>query len=196
MRHQETGTAVSEFPSRIGSSARLQCMKTMTMIPFTRGEYELLPESYPAELIGGYLVKEPAPTFWHQEVLARLFLAFRGALPPGRVQFAPLDFFIDDENILRARKETTAAFGGRCIPPGLRRSSSPTRRGVDSSSLLAGSGASAPSVQSDAFVSLRALSPLGPGLRGLSSRRRPASFRRFALTPYVTYVKTARQEVV
>ncbi|MFV1959221.1 MAG: hypothetical protein ACC662_07390, partial [Planctomycetota bacterium] len=49
-------------------------MRTMTS-PFTRALYDRLPEGYPAELVDGTLVHEPAPTNAHQTLVGALYLA-------------------------------------------------------------------------------------------------------------------------
>ena len=44
---------------------------------FTRADYMALPEGFPAQLIRGQLIKEAAPTPWHQVLVNRADL-----LPP------------------------------------------------------------------------------------------------------------------
>ena len=41
---------------------------------FTRDDYMKLPEGFPAQLIDGELVREPAPTYNHQRTVGRLYL--------------------------------------------------------------------------------------------------------------------------
>ena len=41
-------------------------METMTF--FTRRDYEALPEGFPAQLVDGFLVREPSPSYGHQLV--------------------------------------------------------------------------------------------------------------------------------
>lgn len=68
---------------------------------FTRSDYMQLPEGFPAQLIDGMLVKEPSPTPWHQRLVTRLPGLLGRALDPERVLVSPIDFFIDDTNILQ-----------------------------------------------------------------------------------------------
>lgn len=60
----------------------------------TAKEYELLPEGAPYQLIGGELVMSPAPIFFHQRVLGRLFRAlsdFVEVRDLGEVVISPMD---------------------------------------------------------------------------------------------------------
>ncbi len=41
---------------------------------FTRADYDRLPEGFPAQLIEGFLVKQPAPTYGHQALVLELAL--------------------------------------------------------------------------------------------------------------------------
>jgi Uma2 family endonuclease len=67
---------------------------------FTREDYLQLPEGFPAQLIRGSLVKEPSPTYGHQDLVARIWLALR-TLAPGRTVLAPYDVFLDDLNVFQ-----------------------------------------------------------------------------------------------
>ncbi len=74
----------------------------MTMVsatPFTRRDYMLLPEGFPAQLVDGFLIRDPAPVPWHQRVARRLLVAFVSQIDQERVEHAPLDLFLDDENV-------------------------------------------------------------------------------------------------
>ena len=68
---------------------------------FTRCDYDLLPEGFPAQLIEGMLVKTPSPTYGHQRYLMDLAFAFRPHVPPGLVLVAPADVAIDDHNVFQ-----------------------------------------------------------------------------------------------
>jgi Uma2 family endonuclease len=66
---------------------------------FTRRDYMRLPEGFPAQLVEGSLVRDPAPLPWHQRVARRLLFAFATIVGEERVMHAPLDLVLDDENI-------------------------------------------------------------------------------------------------
>jgi Uma2 family endonuclease len=68
---------------------------------FTRADYMKLPEDFRAELIDGVLVKEPAPTGWHQGLVTRLILALARVVGPERVVPSPIDVFVDEHNVLQ-----------------------------------------------------------------------------------------------
>ena len=76
-------------------------MKTMQEAAFTREEYMRLPEGYPAQLIEGVLVKEPAPTYRHQLIVGGIHLAACGLVGLRRVVLSPIDLFVDDLNVLQ-----------------------------------------------------------------------------------------------
>jgi Uma2 family endonuclease len=76
-------------------------MVMVTTPHFTRADYMRLPEGYPAQLIEGDLVREPAPTYRHQRLIGRLSFLVRDVLGEERVLFSPLDFFLDDENVFQ-----------------------------------------------------------------------------------------------
>lgn len=73
-------------------------MKSMS---FTAADYERLPEGFPAELLEGMLVKEPAPLWRHQELVARLLVRLFRRVGPGRVVASPIDVFLDEKNVLQ-----------------------------------------------------------------------------------------------
>ncbi len=57
-------------------------------------EYERLPEGAPYQLIGGELVLSPAPTYYHQKICERLFVALHAFVEEhdlGDVTIAPMD---------------------------------------------------------------------------------------------------------
>ncbi len=66
---------------------------------FTRADYMRLPEGFPAQLIEGCLVREPAPTFNHRCVQMRLSSTVAALVGSRRAVMAPLDILIDDLNI-------------------------------------------------------------------------------------------------
>jgi len=66
--------------------------------PYTFTEYLLLPEGAPIQLIGGELVREPAPTPYHQRISGTLFLEFSKYVLErrlGAVYAAPIDVYFD-----------------------------------------------------------------------------------------------------
>jgi Uma2 family endonuclease len=65
---------------------------------FTRADYERLPEGFPAQLVDGWLVKEPSPTYGHQWVVGRVYRAL-AALVGDRAIVSPIDVGVDDENV-------------------------------------------------------------------------------------------------
>jgi Uma2 family endonuclease len=73
-------------------------MKTVTGL-FTRADYERLPEGFPAQLVDGFLVKEPSPTPYHQTLAGRLHRRLVDLVGDGRVVIAPADVWIDDHNV-------------------------------------------------------------------------------------------------
>ncbi len=66
---------------------------------FTKAEWDLLPEGFPAELIEGTLVREPSPTYGHQCVAARLRARLFGVVGPDLCPDTPADVFLDEINI-------------------------------------------------------------------------------------------------
>jgi Uma2 family endonuclease len=68
---------------------------------FTRADYDRLPEGFPAQLVDGFLVKEPSPTYGHGRVAFHLALRLAALLGPERVLPAPADVAIDDHNVFR-----------------------------------------------------------------------------------------------
>jgi Uma2 family endonuclease len=66
---------------------------------FTRADYALLPEGFPAQLVRGELVKEPAPTYGHQCVLSLLHAALVRLVDPRLVLPAPADVEIGEHDV-------------------------------------------------------------------------------------------------
>ena len=60
---------------------------------------------YTLQLIDGYLVRDPSPTFIHQRVLGRLMIILRDYVqmtdPGGEVFVAPLDIILDEHTVLQ-----------------------------------------------------------------------------------------------
>ncbi len=75
-------------------------MTTMSAT-FTRREYNLLPEGFPAQLIQGALVREPAPTYRHQCLVGRLRDALVPLVHPDLVVVSPTDVVLDDLNVFQ-----------------------------------------------------------------------------------------------
>jgi Uma2 family endonuclease len=71
-------------------------------VHMTAKEFLALPESeLPMEFIHGEVIMSPAPTLDHQRLLARLFDLIRRLIPNGEVLFAPVDVYLDDENVVQ-----------------------------------------------------------------------------------------------
>lgn len=66
---------------------------------FTRADYDRLPEGFPAQLVEGFLVKEPAPTYGHQCFASRLHQRLLALVGPERALQAPSDVGIDEWNV-------------------------------------------------------------------------------------------------
>ena len=75
----------------------------MTLVDavFTRTDYMKLPEGFPAQLIEGCLVREPAPSFEHQTLAGRVFLALHAVVGDRRVTHAPVDIVLDELNVFQ-----------------------------------------------------------------------------------------------
>jgi Uma2 family endonuclease len=68
---------------------------------FTRADWDRLPEGFPAQLIHGWLVRDPAPTYGHQRLQTRLFAALLRFVREDRLVAAPSDVGIDDYNVFQ-----------------------------------------------------------------------------------------------
>ncbi len=73
-------------------------MKTVSAT-FTRADYDRLPEGFPAQLVEGLLVKEPAPTYGHQALASELHGQLLSLVGARRALFAPCDVGLDDSNV-------------------------------------------------------------------------------------------------
>ena len=70
-------------------------------VKYRYAEYAALPEGAPYQLIGGELIKSPAPTRRHQEVSTRLLVALYNFVTPkslGKVYGPPIDVILSDED--------------------------------------------------------------------------------------------------
>jgi Uma2 family endonuclease len=77
-------------------------MKTMDKVLFTRDDYMKLPEGFPAQLIDGELIREPAPTYNHQRTVGKLHLLICRLMRDDRlVVLSPIDVFVDRYNVLQ-----------------------------------------------------------------------------------------------
>ena len=68
---------------------------------FTRADYDQLPEGFPAQLVEGFLVKEPAPTYHHQRIGQRIATQLVGLVGPDRTLSGPADVGIDEHNVFQ-----------------------------------------------------------------------------------------------
>jgi len=66
---------------------------------FTRRDYNRLPEGFPAQLVRGELVKEPAPTYERQRFGSRLHVQLAAIVGADRALLAPCDVGIDEFNV-------------------------------------------------------------------------------------------------
>ncbi len=68
----------------------------------TANEFLALPVSnLHHELINGEEIMSPAPTGKHQRAVGNLFIFVKHIVPNGEVLFAPVDVYLDDENIVQ-----------------------------------------------------------------------------------------------
>ena len=66
---------------------------------FTRADYLRLPEDFPAQLIEGFLVRDPSPLYGHQRLALEIRDALTKVVPKERILVAPVDAPIDDLNV-------------------------------------------------------------------------------------------------
>jgi len=69
--------------------------------PFTRALYDRLPEGFPAQLVDGDLLHDPAPMRGHQALVGALFLAVAPLVGLQRAFVSPVDVPLDDLNVLQ-----------------------------------------------------------------------------------------------
>ncbi len=68
----------------------------------TAKDFLALPETnLPHELINGEEIMSPSPTPKHQMLAGQLFIVLKRLAPAGQIFFAPLDLYLDDENIVQ-----------------------------------------------------------------------------------------------
>ena len=68
---------------------------------FTRADYDQLPEGFPAQLIDGMLVREPAPGYHHQRFASRIHQRLVELVGPDRALMSPVDVAIDEHNVFQ-----------------------------------------------------------------------------------------------
>ena len=66
---------------------------------FTRADYDLLPEGFPAQLVEGFLVKEPSPTYGHQRIEHEILARLADLVGRARALPCPADVVLDDHNV-------------------------------------------------------------------------------------------------
>ena len=66
---------------------------------YTRADYNLLPEGFPAQLVEGQLVRDPSPVFGHQRTALRIASLLSGLVGDSRMGIAPTDIVLDDFNV-------------------------------------------------------------------------------------------------
>ena len=79
-------------------------METTHIPKATVADYKKLPEGAPFELIRGNLVKEPSPTYGHQDLVIRIaskLLTYTDQFDLGKTLVAPFDVYLDDENVFQ-----------------------------------------------------------------------------------------------
>lgn len=76
----------------------------LTLAKHTVQDYMELPEGGKYQLINGEIIEMPSPIPEHQDIIASLHLLMGSHVTKnklGKVYFAPLDIFFDDENVLQ-----------------------------------------------------------------------------------------------
>ena len=66
---------------------------------YTRADYDRLPEGFPAQLIEGFLVKEPSPTYRQARLKGRVLARLADHVGPDRALPAPADVGLDEHNV-------------------------------------------------------------------------------------------------
>ena len=75
-----------------------------TQIKFTYRDYTLLPEQDRRELIDGEFYEVPAPSIWHQDIVANLGMVLRGYVKAnnlGKVLWAPCDLVLSEQDVVQ-----------------------------------------------------------------------------------------------
>ncbi len=82
----------------------------------TAREFSQLPESnQPTELIYGEVVVSPAPDDVHQKISYRVTLFLSQAVPDGEIRYAPIDVYLDDENVFQPDVMWVSAANENCV---------------------------------------------------------------------------------
>lgn len=68
---------------------------------FTKADYDRLPEGFPAQLIEGMLVRDPSPTYGHQNVQMRLLRMLMPLVEPDLLVASPVDVLVDEHNVFQ-----------------------------------------------------------------------------------------------
>ena len=66
---------------------------------FTRTDYDRLPEGFPAQLVEGFLVKQPSLTYGHQAMVIDVLVKLVPLVGKALVVPAPSDVVLDDLNV-------------------------------------------------------------------------------------------------
>lgn len=98
-------------------------MHTVRDTRYTVDDYMALPEGFPAQLVEGGFVKEPAPTFWHQRIVLELARRLAAAAGAERVLVAPADVILDPWNVFQP--DVLAFREGLSVSPATRRTEIP-----------------------------------------------------------------------
>ena len=69
---------------------------------FTQEDYSQLPQGFPAELVDGGLVREPAPPPWNRRLALEVAIRLDRAAGPRRTVVGPVGVWVDEWNILHA----------------------------------------------------------------------------------------------
>jgi Uma2 family endonuclease len=67
--------------------------------PFTKADWDLLPEGFPAQLVEGWLVKEPPPIYGHQYFATFVLHELIKLIGVGRAVPAPVGVLVDELNV-------------------------------------------------------------------------------------------------
>jgi len=86
-----------------------------TKTRMTAAAFRQLPETtQPTELIHGELIVSPSPISSHQRLVQRIFGLIQAHMPGGEAMLAPMDVYLDDENVLQPDVFWLAA-DSRCV---------------------------------------------------------------------------------
>lgn len=69
--------------------------------PFTRTDWDRLPEGFPAQLVDGWLLKEPGAPYGHQCLAGMILASAQAVAGMRRALPAPFDVWIDDLNVFQ-----------------------------------------------------------------------------------------------